>query len=623
MLVSLDRIFPFLSVISLFLFFLLDGMVTDPAKRMAWLFIVFVFLVSDFLYRLIVHRIRKEDQNRYLGTALGVLAFVFSLLRDYLDSASVAGVNSQASSIPKIREFLLLLTVVFSLAFLLQIVLIEIGKSSLEAQSNLSKAKSSLLQNAVLGFLFVLPLIVAFNYFAIKRNYNFDLSSKGKFSLSPISRNLLKQIKKETTITAFYPRPLEADGPANGDKSSSLALTRVRPDIEILLDQIKAENPLLTVTFINADVETDLLKDFGQASNGTILVRSKKASLLDSLTPFAEEKVFAKDPADLEDLERKLMAAIFNVSTEQKKIYFTSSNGERFGLGFKSLPNEQVNRFTTNLQFLNFNISEWGFAQGWPSGFPKDADLVVILGPTIPFSEEAREEIKNYVLKQNGKIFITVEPKGKEDFSWLLGISGLKYKNEVLVERSEKPGFILARKFSENKLTDLLPKKDLGVLFPYSGYLVTESSGTAPFQFKSENLLETGFEIFADGNGNSKMDGDEKKENLLLSVLLTPVSLTGEKTGKIILHSGTSWITDQFIVYAMNGHFANAAVTGLFQDTGIAEIPPKKDEIQTISLSDNQKLIVWAIGVFLYPGLILGLGSYYVHSRRKKSSVEV
>jgi len=615
--IPLDRVFPFISVVSLYLFFLLDGMVTDPTKRTIWLAVVAIFILSDVIYRLVTYGFRSLDQNRFIGAGLGLVSFLFSILRDYLDISNVGGINPDASSIPKVREFLLLLIVIFAFSFLIQVVLLEVGRASLEAQSNLSKSKSSLLQNALLGFLIFLPILVAVNYFAIKRNYNFDLSSKGKYSLSSTSRTLLKQIQKETTITAFYPRPLEADGPSN-----SFTLTRIRPDVEIILDQIRAENPLISIQFINAEVETDLLKDFQQAANGSIVIRSKKESMLDSNAPFAEEKIFVKEVADLEEMERKLISALFTVTTEQKKIYFTTSNGERYGVGFNSLPNEQIKHFTTNLQFLNFKISEWGFPQGWPSTLPADADMVAIIGPTVPFSEEARNEIKKFVLEKNGKLFVTIDPKGKEDFFWLLSISGLNFKNETLVEVPEKPGIIVAKRFPESKLTDLISKKDLGVLYPFSGYFVTVSSGANPFLFKSESILESGFDIFTDKNRNSKMDGDEKKENRILTAILTPLSLTGDKKGKVVIHAGTSWITDQFISYTISAAFSNSLVTGLFQDQAIAEIPKKKDEASTVSLTDNQKLIVWAIGVFLYPGLIFGIGSYYVSSKRKKSMLE-
>ncbi|MCW7494092.1 GldG family protein [Leptospira sp. 2 VSF19] len=623
MFLTADRILPFVSLFSLFAYFLFDGMVVDPKRRIIFLGVIFLFLASDTIVRAFSKGLRKEDQNRYIAASFGIGAFLFSVLRDFLDLKPISGFNEEVSAIPKVREFLLLCVVLFSIVFLLQIILLEIGKSSLEAQSNLAKSKSSLLQNAVLGFLFVLPILVAVNYFAIKRNYNFDLSSQGKFSLSQISRNLIKPIAKDVTITAFYPRPLEADGPANGDKLSAFALTRVRPDIEILLDQIKAENSHITVQFINADVEVDLLKEFGQVSNGTIFVRSKKQSLLSSGTPFVEERVIAKEPKDLEDLERKLVGALLNVTTEQKKVYFTVSNGERYGMSFKALPNEQVNRFVSSLQFLNFKVAEWGFAQGWPSKLPEDAEMLVILGPTVPFSKEAKEELTKFVLEKNGKLLITMEPKGNEDFSWLLASAGLKFKSSPLIERDEKPGFVVAKRFPDHRLTDLLQKKDMGILFPYSGYLETDATAPSPHSYKSETLLESGYEAYSDENKNGKLDPNEKRESKILSIVLTPMSLTNDKTGKIILHTGTSWITDQFIPYAMNSQFSTVSITGLFQDTAVAEIPLKKEELDTISLSDNQKLVAWVIGVFLFPGFILAVGSYFVYARRKSSMIEV
>lgn len=621
--ISLDRILPFVSVLTLFVFFLFDGMVSEPKRKIVFYAIVFLFITSDTIFRIYRNGFKKLDSNRVFAFVFGVSAFILSLVRDWIEFKPTAGISEEASSIPKIREFLLLLVVLFSLVYLIQIVLLEIGRASLEAQSHLAKSKNSLLQNAILGFLVLLPVLVAVNYFAIKRNYNFDLSSAGKYSLSPISKDLLKNIDKEVTIAAFYPRPLEADGPPNGDKMSAFALTRVRPDIEILLDQIHAENPRISIQFINADVEIDLLKEYGQVSNGSIFVRSKKGSLSSLGSPYSEERVVAKEPKDLEDLERKLVAAVLNVTTEQKKVYFTTANGERYGTGFKPLPNEQVNRFVSSLTFLNFKVAEWGFAQGWPGKLPEDADMLVVLGPTVPFSLEAREAIKKFVLEKNGKVLITLEPKGSEDLSWLLSLGGVKFFNTPLIERDEKPGMIHAKRFPEQKLTELLQKKDLGILFPYSGYFTLESSGEGPFLFKADSLLESGYEVFADENRNGKMDGSEKKDNRILTIVLNPLSLSGDKKGKVIVHSGTSWITDQFIPYVMNSQFSTVSITGLFLDVAVADIPQKKEDIQTISLTDNQKLIVWAIGVFFYPGLILGIGSYYVFSRRKNSLIEV
>ncbi len=613
---SLERFFPFLSLLSLFSFFLFDGMVVNPSRRIVWLLLIAAFLLSDLLYRFASFKYRKEDNVRYFITFLGFLSFIAAVLREVIDVGYRSGLNQEASLIPKIRDFLLLVSVISAIAFLVQTIIVEVGKQSLEAQSDLSRTKTSLVQNAVLGLLLVLPVVVAANYFAILRNYNYDLSAKGKYSLSEVSRSILKTIDRDVLITAFYPRPLEADGPEN-----SLALTRIRPDLEILLDQFKAVNPKITVQFINADIETDLLKDFGQVSNGLINVRSNKESLLDSDTPYLEEKIYVREPSDLEELERRLMTAIFTVATKEKKAYFTTSNGERYGAGFKNVPNERISKFVSGLQYLNFKVQELNFSNGWPSTIPEDADLVLIIGASVPFSLEAQTAILSYLKEKKGKVFVTIEPKGSETLDWLAKESGLKFVKSTLAEVNDKPGFIVAKTFSQTKSTDLIPKKDLGVVFPFSGYFETVSTGENPFSFKTENLLESGNNVFVDTNNNGKLDPTEKRENLLLSVTLSSLSLDDSKVGKVIFHSGTSWLTDQFFGYNMNSNFALATSTGLFLDSGISGIPAKKEDIQTVSLSENQKLMVWAFGVFLFPGLIIGIGSYYVSYRRRLSTV--
>lgn len=612
----LERFFPFFSLLSLFSFFLFDGMIVSPSRRIIWLVLISLFILSDLIFRLFTLKFRKEDNARYFITFLGFLSFFTAVLRDLIDIGYRAGINQDASYIPKIRDFLLLVCVISAIAFLVQTIIIEIGKQSLEAQSDLSRTKTSLIQNAVLGLLLVLPIVVAANYFAILRNYNYDMSSKGKYSLSEVSRSILKSVDKEINITAFYPRPLEADGPEN-----SLALTRIRPDLEILLDQFKSVNPKIKVQFVNADVETDLLSGFGQVSNGVIYIRSPKESLLSSDTPYVEEKVFAREASDLEELERRLMSAIFTVATNEKKAYFTTSNGERYGAGFKNVPNEQISKFVSGLQYLNFKVKEWNFSNGWPSTLPNDADLVLIIGPTVPFSVEAQDAILNYLKDKKGKVFATIEPKGNETFEWLTKTSGLKFVKSTLAEVNDKPGFIVAKTFSPNKSTDLIPKKDLGVVYPFSGYFQTVSNGENPFSFKTENLLESGTNTFVDANNNGKLDSEEKRENVILSTTLTSLSLDDSNTGKVIFHSGTSWLTDQYFAYNMNSNFALVTSTGLFMDSGISGIPPKKEDIQTVALSENQKLMVWTFGVFLFPGFIIGIGSYYVSHRRKLSTV--
>lgn len=620
-----DRVFPFVSLLGLFAYFLFDGFYTTTSQRMIFLVFSLVMASSDLVFRLLTSGYRTKDHPRYLAVVLVLTAFGSYVLRNWLDFPPQPGVNWEAGYLPKIREFLLAITVVVSIACVAYTALLEMGRRSLEVQSQLSDKKTNLLSQSVMGFLILVPFLVAINYVAIQRNYNFDLSSQGKFSLSEISKNLIRSLDKPVDILAFYPRPLEADGPG-----TSLALSRVRPDLEILLDQYRTTNPRISVRFINADVETDLLADLGQVSNGSILIRTKRDILPGETKLYNEERLTVREQSDLEDLERKLTSAILNVSTPRRNAYFTSTNGERFGVAVRNLRNEQIAQFTDSLNYLNFKINELGFAEGWPKEIPEDADLLVIAGPTVPFNETARSAILKYATDGKGKILIFAEPKGKEDFSWLLGKAGIRYVGSQISQVGAQPGVIVARNFSEHAIADFLPKKELGIVYPYAGYLEQDSGEIQKVLFRADFILETSADAYLDPLGLGREPKQGETRSFPLVAVLEPTDLepgnpggngsegVGKESGRIVVFSGTAWLTDQFVSYNMNRNFALSSVSWLFRDAIVNEIPRKKDEVQTVSLSDKQKLMAWVIGMFLFPGAVVGFGSYYVVTKRRK-----
>ncbi len=623
---KLDRYLPFLSICGLLGYFLFDGFFVRPIFKYGFLVLSIIFLLADPLFR-IANKNIKTHLNRLFASGIGLVSILSYFIREWLDIPATAGVSQEAGLIPQLREFLLAITVLASISFLVYTIILEIGRISLEAQSQLSDKKKSLLQDTIMGFMFLLPILVGINYIAVMRNYNFDLSAKGKFSLSLISKSIIKNLDKDIEIIGFYPRPLEADGPG-----SSLALSRIRPDLEIFLDQYQAASPRIKSKFVNADVELDKLSDFGQMSNGNILVRSKREIQSNNSSLYNEEKISIKEISDLEDLERKLTSAIINVSTPKRKVYFTSSNGERYGAAFSNLNNERISQFTNSINYLNCQINELGYAEGWPKEIPDDADLVAIIGPTTKLNEKAQEAIQKYVLEKNGKLFISAEPKGNEDFSWLLQKAGIRYQTTMLTQQSEKPHFILAKKVLTHPITELISKKEIGLVYPFSGYLETYSDANNPFKFSSQFFLESGEDNFPDANGSGKLLPNTTKGNFKLAVSLqTLAKTTNEKLednkqskneGRLVFFTGTSWLTDQFISYNLNRNLALASISWMFQEKIINEIPKRTEDVKTINLTDNQKIMVWFIGIFLYPGIIIAAGSYYVISRRKEEKVE-
>lgn len=651
----LIRILPWISLASLFLYFPVRDSIQTPGTRWLWFGFVLAVLVLEPVFRFIRKKNIKEEWNSYLSAGLGLLAFGIYHLRVFLEDLALKSSGSHSGN-DRLREILLVLLVLSAIGFLILTLLKELGKDSAGAQSVLKTSKQALVRYFILNLAIVFVVLVIINYVSVIRNHNFDLSSKGQYSFGPTAVKILKNVNREVEVVAFYPRPLENSSAS--DKANSFSLRRIRPDLEIYLDQLQSLSPQFKVRFINADVELDDLGEFGQVSNGLILVRTKKP-LSDDGKQYAEQRLSVKEKNDLEDLERKLVQAVVNITTEEKNIYFTQSNGERFSPIFQNLPNEKVGVLTNSLSFLNFKVKGLGIAEGWPGRIPEDADVLVIAGPTVTYSKEAREAVLDFIEKRKGKVLITIEPKGTENFDWLLEKSGYEFVKGPLSQIPSQPGIIVAKSFRKHPIEETLTRKDMGAMFPFGGFFLPKVALTPGNQsLEPFPLMESGGESILDKNNNGKMDPGEDKRNVILGLILksptkketapntakteahsttslvpglapeqeTPApSLANTESkgeGRAVIFSGTSWITDQFISYGTNYELATSAITWMYQDLSLSSIQPKKEEVNTVSLTDTQKRMVWILGMFIFPGLIAFVSSIVLIRKRRNEGEE-
>lgn len=608
---SPSLILPLTSIFSLYLYFLTYDIFLNPTLKVFRDFVFLILVSLHFLY-LLLEKQKGNPGGNFTIAGSTILSFLFFVIRSYLEVPVRAGVVQEATYIPKLRDFFLFLIILSALYSLVYQILEILSRRSIHAQSRLSESKRSLLKETAYNFLLLLPILVAVNYFAVAKNYNFDLSSIGKFSYSEPSRAIIKQLDRKVTVTAFYPRPLEASG-----KEESWALSAVRMELAIYLEQLSAINPRIEVRFINADVERDLLGEFDQVSNGMIVFRTLQAGAPSGGSPYAEEKILVQNKKDLEDLERKIVQALNNLTVPSKTIYFTSANGEHYGENYNKIPDGKLNKLISQLSFFNYKIKELGFREGWPGTIPEDADMIAIIGPEVEFTEDARTAILAYILEKKGKLFITINPRGKEKFSWLLEKSSLSFENGSLRQVQGRPE-IVATGLPEHPITSLFIKKEIGVVFPFSGYFERKPGGNQ--QFTETIILESGFNTFLDTNENGAMDGSEKQSNFLLGVTLIPMGEKQEgESGKILIFSGTEWLTDRYFLFNLNPGFAGNSINYLHQKQILDSIVSKREETPIITLTQNQKLFIWSVGLFGYPlSLVLGL-SYYVYSRRKST----
>lgn len=308
-----------------------------------------------------------------------------------------------------------------------------------------------------------------------------------------------------------------------------------------------------------------------------------------------------------------------------------------------------------------------GIAEGWPSQIPENTDVLIIAGPTVAFSKEAQTAILDFIEKKKGKIFITIDPKGTENFLWLLEKSGYEFVKGPLSQVQGQAGMILAKSFRKHPIEEALSRKDMGVVFPFAGYFAPQTTPQSGGKnLEAFPLMESGGESILDKNNNGKQDNGEERRNVILGMILKTIpkvqkeetkqnSATGlaeqdsqndpnspqvpglkpenktahqntntdlKEEGRIVIFSGTSWITDQFISYGTNYELATSSITWMYQDLSLSSIQPKKEEINTASLTEVQKRVVWILGMFIFPGLIAFASSVVLIQKRKREGEE-
>ena len=620
---------PYVSLVSYFSFFLwIDFANTTPAKLIFSVALTILFSL-DFFYRAVILKDLKGNQTRAVLFLFGVLSLCFYWLREYLNIPPKPGISEQATLLPKIRDLLLLFTVLFSLLYSLGTGILEVSTLSVKAQSKLRTQKTNLIQNFLFHLLIIIPLVVGINYVAVQRNYNFDMSASGKYSLSSTSQHIIKNVKTEISITGFYPRPLESSQSANSNQVYMLSY--IRSEVEVLCDQIKTKNPNIKVQFINADVETEKLGSYQQVSNGLIVIRRLKDTFGSGEYPYIEQTIVASSKADLDDIERKIVQAIIAISSPEKNLYYTVSNGERYGIAFQNVYQQQITKLVESLSFMNLKPKTLGYDQQWPQEVPNNADALAIIGANSSFSEEAQKSLFSYVENRKGKVFIAIDPYSNENFNWLLEKAGLRYNPTILSETEHKHGVTIVKSFVDHPVSTALASKGNGLQYPFTGFFEKDPSINNP-SYKYEILLESNYSSFDDANKNGMMDGQESRLIRILGIVLSPKKNLEDKepirstkdNGLILIYSATSWLTNTSIHPSMmsitgfvNMPFAINNFMWMIGDATIEGIPAKKEDMQPVYLTDQQKNMVWILGLLVYPSIIVLLGSVYVFVKRK------
>jgi gliding motility-associatede transport system auxiliary component len=488
------------------------------------------------------------------------------------------------------------------------------------------------------GVVLVALLLAIVNYFGWKYHARFDWTGSRLYTLSEVSRNVLKGLKDDVQAVVFL-------GPQD----------QLYSPVRELLERYAAASPHVKVRVVDQEknpVEaSQLVKQYQVTSPGVVFATAKDRRVIDS-TELADYDFTAVQFGQKPEMtgfkgEQLFTSALLQLSEGRKpKILFTTGHGEA---SLDDTGQRGLSGMRDILGRDNYQIEEWA-SLGKPA-VPEGTDLVVIAGPKGSFVQPELDALSAY-LGKDGRVLVMADPvlgptanvpggglvsTGLE--GWLARY-GVKLGDDIVVDPANALPFfgaetLFARSYGEQPVVTPLKQGNLPVLFTV---VRSAGKGTPPAGLEVTPLVETGAEGWGETNladlGHVAKDARDVAGPVPLGVA---VSRAGEKPpagdeeapapapappkpgGPRLIVFGDSDFADNQLLDANVGNsvLLSNAFNWLVERESLIGIPPKKTENVHLSLSSGELRTIYLLSLAVLPGLGVLMGVLIYFRRRR------
>ena len=250
-------------------------------------------------------------------------------------------------------------------------------------------------------------------YVGAERDKKVDLSYFRTAKPGESTRKIVQTMDQPIQVSMFFP-------PAN----------EVREEVAGYFDDLKKESKLLEVQSYDRDVDPAKAKDLGVTGNGIVVIA--RGGHREQLSPSASSsRARARSCAtSISDVQTRLL----KVARPPRNVYFVSGHGERtFDPVGDTDKRATVRDMRELFQQQGYTVRQLGAAEGLASDVPRDAAMVVIVGPTKPLLPEEAASLQRYFDK-GGRLFIALDPESG-DVHELLGAARRQVRHDGAVQR--------------------------------------------------------------------------------------------------------------------------------------------------------------------------------------------
>jgi gliding motility-associatede transport system auxiliary component len=481
------------------------------------------------------------------------------------------------------------------------------------------------------GILLILALLVIVNYFSWKYYKRFDWTSSKIYSLSPKSRDVLRDLHQDVNVVMLM---------------SPEQQRNVYEPTRELLQRYAAASPHIHLQVVdpekNAALAEQLARRYSVTTAGVVFASEKDRRVVDGseLADFDYSGAQMGQPPEMTGYkgEEQFTSAILQLGEGRKpKALFTTGHGER------SLDDTGPRGLSDARELLgrdNFEIEEWA-SLGKPAVPPK-TDLVVIAGPTGSFLPPELDALTTYV-RSGGRLLILLDPTlsgatvvetGLE--GWLAGY-GVKVDKDIVVDPANPMPFfgsetLFVKDYAEHPITKALRSGSVPVIVSLARSVdKVAAAGAPPTDSVVTELLHTSNEGWGETDlahlDQVAKDARDVPGPVSLGVAVeikpaagaSPVPGAAAARGaRMVIYGDSDFATKQLVeANGGNSILLVNSLNWLVERESLLGIPPRKTEQVHLSMTQGQLRTLYVISLLILPGLAAAAG-IWVHFRRRR-----
>lgn len=247
---------------------------------------------------------------------------------------------------------------------------------------------------------------------AEQRNVRRDLSYFKTSSPGQSTIQIARSASEPIRVLLFFPQ-----------------VSPVTNEVRGYLQALSSAGGRITVEEHDTLVDKKLAQEYRVSAPGAIVLAHGDKFEIVQLT--VDEKKLQKEArTELRELDGKINTALLQVVRSRRKAYMTVGHGEINDpmSTWGARPGSQAAQVGNILTVLNYEVESLGIMSGLSSQVPDDADMVLMLAPTTPLSDEELAALDAY-LAGGGKMLIVLDPDTQ------VGLGRLEQRLGVRVDR--------------------------------------------------------------------------------------------------------------------------------------------------------------------------------------------